>query len=161
MEYDAVLAATCTAGSYCGQGVSGVGTTPQSCGYGKMCPTANINMEEIPCDAGYYNGGTGAVSCSPCDAGSYCPYMWDVSGNGNTQLTDCPAGHECTTSLLHAPTPCPAGKFQATSTNDGTTCADCTAGFYCPFEATITPVACPDLMLCALGSSAPAECVDG
>lgn len=111
MEFADVLAATCSAGQFCAAGIDGTTVTPQDCGYGKKCPSGTVNMEEIPCDSGYYNGALQAQSCSGCDLGSYCPYMWDVSSNGNTQLTDCPAGHECTTSLLDSPTPCPPGKF--------------------------------------------------
>jgi len=163
MTYALMKAAPCTAGYYCGPKTDGLtaATSKVICSKGKMCPSKS--MQEVACEPGFYQDELGKSTCKACDAGFYCPFLYDVTGvTGNTQKTNCPAGYECVSGSLDQPVACAPGKYKAAeSTLSTDVCLNCPEGFYCPLEATVTPIACPDLFWCPLGSSKPTRCLDG
>jgi len=70
----------------------------------EVCCNLSLPCYRTPCAEGYYAYG-GAVECTPCPEGSYCP------------------------SATNGPNICPLGKYsEARSTN----CTTCEAGFRCP-----------------------------
>ena len=151
----------CTEGYFCGAHIDGTTKTISNCTPGHKCPAGSL--EAVNCKEGTYQDDTNALVCKDCTQGNYCPKVYNLASHSVTtsQLTPCPAGHECTTGLLKNPVPCAAGTFKAASDVLFQTCDQCTAGKYCPDLGTITPIDCPLYMVCPAGSSQPTACVDG
>lgn len=57
MTYAQMIAAPCSAGNYCVEGIDGVNKVEQTCGYGKECPAGAL--EGITCASGYYQDAQG------------------------------------------------------------------------------------------------------
>jgi hypothetical protein len=149
----------CPAGYLCD--VGGM-SAPTTCSTGKYCPatTSSVTNSEVDCPAGTYNDRVNigsadeCIPCppgqfciaataakptaSPCLASFFCPYGATAADGyssdyvfGLSAAGLCPAGYYCEEGTI-APTPCPIGKFRATSGGAALTdCAVCTAGWYC------------------------------
>ena len=97
------------------------------------------------CSAGYYSA-DGSAYCRKCPPGSYCTgtaLTACVGGTYNPIMTatsaadclSCPKGYMCPGSGNAFPTPCPPGKFKASTGQ--TTCDNTAAGYASPLMATV------------------------
>lgn len=132
---------------------SGNWTHCMTCPAGFSCATPNVDPS--PCDAGAYATG-GAATCTPCDAGYYCPYadqnvrLRCASGyyalGGNATCSVCPAGTACPNADGTEMEVCVSGSFAEAGS---TQCTPCPPGFACPSTTKSS-----DMSACAAGTYA-------
>ncbi|CBZ49792.1 hypothetical protein NCLIV_002800 [Neospora caninum Liverpool] len=100
------------------------GKTGKQCDAGFYCPRGSFKM--LPCRPGTTSA-KGASSCTPCEAGKFCPWPGTPAGDP-AGVKACPAGHACPEGSAR-PLPCPVGTFQADA--GATECTPCPEGHYC------------------------------
>ncbi len=97
----------------------------------KLCPSGNYcpvgSASPVPCASGTYSlNQTGALACSPCNAGYYC----DSTVSVFTSLI-CPVRSYCPTGSAY-PNYCPNGTFgNATGLVSSAGCYNCPPSKYC------------------------------
>jgi len=151
----------CTAGGGCGTS----GGAAITCAIGFYCPagTTTSTPAEFQAPAGSYIDFTGAISeydNKPCGLGNYCPTGSTAQiacpiGTYSDILrasscTSCPAGYECLTTGMTAPTACLEGFYSIGGTG---VCTRCPEGYYCHQKATPQSVmitqTCPSGTICS------------
>nr|PIL98505.1 GCC2 and GCC3 domain-containing protein [Toxoplasma gondii COUG] len=145
----------CDAGYVCLEGATTATpadtTTGKQCDAGFYCPQGSFRM--LPCRPGTTSA-EGASSCTPCEAGNFCPWPGTPSGDADG-VKQCPAGHACPAGSSR-PIPCPVGTFQ----NDAGAeeCNPCPEGFYCG-EGGLTAATkkCFVGFVCGMGASTPSD----
>ncbi|KFH05729.1 GCC2 and GCC3 domain-containing protein [Toxoplasma gondii VAND] len=145
----------CDAGYVCLEGATMATpadtTTGKQCDAGFYCPQGSFRM--LPCRPGTTSA-EGASSCTPCEAGNFCPWPGTPSGDADG-IKQCPAGHACPAGSSR-PIPCPVGTFQ----NDAGAeeCNPCPEGFYCG-EGGLTAATkkCFVGFVCGMGASTPSD----
>jgi hypothetical protein len=122
------------------------------------CTFRNETCQQAP--AGYYTQCSTPSNCSaapnelvPCARGSYSPA---VGASSNVTCTDCEAGSYCPKPGTVAPAPCKAGSFSKSGAllcehcaagtfseaDRSPICGSCSAGYFCP-EGSSQPCICP------------------
>lgn len=115
----------CAAGRY---GLSTTNRTDSNCDgacpAGYYCPTGSCEDKRFLCPAGRYGSSAGLTDATcngPCSAGYFC----EAASTSPVQKA-CPTGSYCVAGS-GAPTPCPAGTYQANTAQSS--CTPCGLGF--------------------------------
>lgn len=172
----------CGKGNYCPAN----STEPTPCPVGTygVASTASTERYCYPC-MGSYNNQTGAVRCTRCGLGHFCPhgavnptpcpigsYGPSTSSKrcypcgsgsysnvtGASRCTDCPAGHYCESNSTE-PIPCPTGSYSRHGRAGR--CYSCSAGRYSSVTGATECTACPAGYYCENNSTEPTPCPEG
>ncbi|PHJ25031.1 gcc2 and gcc3 domain-containing protein, partial [Cystoisospora suis] len=140
----------CNEGYVCYEGAIIPNPTNKDTQKGERC------KEGFYCPRGSYKmlSAAGAASCTPCAAGTFCPWL-ATPANSSTAIKTCPVGHSCPAGTS-TPLQCPAGTLQASQGSSN--CQPCPKNFYCSTKGlTQATGTCFAGFYCSSGAILPAE----